>query len=77
LVEEQAMPSQNQHDAEQPTTQNQNNAMSGDPADGHRLTDNPQATAGTPAEKKPPQDQQDQATVEEFGREGMGVAAKE
>jgi len=71
------MPSQNQHNAEQPTTQNQNNAMSDDPADGHRLTDNPKATGSSPAEKKPAQDQQGEAAIEEFGRDGMGVAPKE
>jgi hypothetical protein len=71
------MPSKNQHEGETPQTQNQNNAMSEDPADGHRLTDNPKAVGKTAAEKAPAQDQQNQATIEEFGREGMGVAPKE
>jgi hypothetical protein len=71
------MPSKNQHEGESPQTQNQNNAMSDDPRDGHRLTDKPGPVGQTPAEKKPPHDQQDQAAIEEFGREGMGVAAKE
>ena len=57
------------------TTQNQNNAMSDDPRDGRRLTDNPEAPIGNT--KKPPHDEQNQATIEEFGREGMGVAPKE
>ena len=65
------------HNAEQPTTQNQNNAMSDDPADGHRLTDNPEGIEKTPVEKAPENDQQNQATVEELGREGLGIAAKE
>jgi hypothetical protein len=65
---------ENSHRSNPPLTQNQNNAMSDDPRDGHRLTDNPKATA---AEKKPLHDRQDQATIEEFGREGMGVAPKE
>jgi hypothetical protein len=57
---------------------NQNNQISDDPADGHRLTDKPEATGKkTPAEQPPEQDQQGQATVEEFGEEGMGVAPKE
>jgi hypothetical protein len=55
----------------------QNNQMSDDPKDGRRLTDNPEPKSKTPAEKAPPNDAQDQATVEEFGEEGMGVAAKE
>jgi hypothetical protein len=71
------MPSKNLHTGEQPTTQNQNNAMSDDPEDGHRLTDKPGPAGKTPAEKPPAQDQQNQATVEEFGREGMGVSPKE
>jgi hypothetical protein len=56
---------------------NQNNQISDDPADGHRLTDKPEVVAKTPAEKTPKQDQQNHATIEEFGREGMGVAPKE
>ena len=69
--------SKGQHVGETPQTQNQNNAMSDDPADGHRLTDNPEAIKKTPAEKAPKHDQQNQATIEELGREGLGVAAKE
>ena len=65
------------HNAEQPTTQNQNNAMSDDPADGHRLTHNPGANKKTPVERAPDHDAQNQATIEEFGREGLGVAPKE
>jgi hypothetical protein len=68
---------QNSHTGETPQTQNQNNAMSDDPADGHRLTDKPGAIGKTPVEKTPKQDQQNQATIDEFGREGMGVAPKE
>jgi hypothetical protein len=71
------MPSKNLHNAESPQTQNQNNAMSDDPADGHRLTDNPKAVGKSPVEKAPPHDQQNQATIEEFGEEGMGVGPKE
>jgi hypothetical protein len=71
------MPSKNQHEADSPQTQNQNNAMSVDPRDGHRLTDKPGAEGTSPAEKPPLQDQQNQATIEEFGDEGMGVAPKE
>jgi hypothetical protein len=66
-----------QHVGEQPTTQNQNNAMSDDPADGHRLTDKPEAINKTPVERGPENDAQNQATIEEFGREGLGVAPKE
>ena len=69
--------SQNGHTGETPTTQNQNNAMSDDPADGHRLTDKPSPIGKTPAEQAPENDAQDQGTIEEFGREGMGVSAKE
>ena len=68
---------QNRHSAQSPQTRNQNNAMSDDPKDGHRLTDKLGPIGRTPADKAPPSDQQDQATVEDFEREGMGVAGKE
>jgi hypothetical protein len=68
---------QNSHTAESPQTQNQNNAMSNDPRDGHRLTDNPKNIGNSPTGKVPPHDGQNQATIEEFGEEGMGVAPKE
>lgn len=71
------MPSKNLHNAESPQTQNQNNAMSEDPRDGHRLTDNPKASCKTPVEKVPEGDEQDQSTIEEFGKQGMGVAPQE
>jgi hypothetical protein len=68
----------NSHLSNPPLTQNQNNAMSDDPQDGHRLTDKPGPVGSTPMEhKKPRHDEQNQATIEEFGREGLGVAAKE
>ena len=59
-------------------SQNQNNQMSDDPGDGSRNSD----TLGrdgepTPAETAPPQDAQDQSTIEAFGEAGAGVAAKE
>jgi len=68
---------ENSHAAESPQTQNQNNAMSNDPKDGHRLTDKPGPIGKTPVEKTPAHDEQNQATIEEFGREGLGVAPKE
>ncbi len=69
---------QNSHTGETPTTQNQNNAMSDDPGDGHRLTDKPEAAKGkTAAERPPTGDAQEQPTPEEFGERGMGIAAKE
>ena len=68
---------QSSHSAESPQTQNQNNAMSNDPQDGHRLTDKPGKDGSTPVEQPPEHDAQNKATVEEFGKRGMGVAAKE
>ena len=68
---------ENSHTSNPPLTQNQNNAMSDDPGDGHRLTDKPGAIGKTPVEKAPPHDAQNKAKVEEFGERGMGVAGKE
>jgi hypothetical protein len=67
----------NSHRTDPPLTQSQNNAMSDDPRDRHRPTNNRKAAEKSAAEKKPPQDCQDQTATEEFGRAGMGVAPKE
>ena len=58
-------------------TQNQNNEMSDDPGDGARGSFTIGKDGSTPVEKKPPHDAQDQSTIEAFGEEGAGVAAKE
>jgi hypothetical protein len=70
--------SKSQHglDDEQPQ-QNQNNQMSDDPADGNRESFIAGKDGTSPAEKKPPQDRQGQSTIEAFGEEGAGIAAKE
>lgn len=56
---------------------NQNNLMSDDPGDGNRTSFTTGKDGETPVEKAPRHDTQNQATIEEFGREGMGVASKE
>ena len=58
-------------------TQNQNNEMSDDPGDGSRTSFTLGKDGNSPAEKKPPNDAQDQSTIEAFGEEGAGIAAKE
>lgn len=70
--------SKSQHglDDEQPQ-QNQSNQMSDDPADGDRVSFTPGKDGSSPAEKAPKQDWQDQSTIEAFGEEGAGIAAKE
>ena len=65
------------HKAETHNTQNQSNAMSDDPKDGDRLTEKPNPIRNTRVERAPDQDDQNQATIEEFGRGGLGVAPKE
>ena len=65
----------NPDSAERPL--NQNNQMSDDPGDGSRKSFNLGKDGSTPAEKAPEQDQQDQSTIEAFGEEGAGIAAKE
>lgn len=56
---------------------NQNNQMSDDPADGSRNSFVLGKDGDSPADKKPPNDEQDQSDIEAFGEEGAGVAAKE
>lgn len=66
------------HVSDAPLTQNQNKAMSDDPKDGNRPTDKPAADGKSRVEaKRPRHDEQNQATIEELGREGLGVAPKE
>ena len=70
--------SKSQHDSESDQPQNQNNAMSEDPADGSRNSFTTGRDGGrTAAEKAPEQDVQDQSDIEAFGEEGAGIAAKE
>lgn len=66
-----------QHTPTGDNPQNQNNAMSDDPEDGNRESFTTGRDGKSPAEKPPEQDEHNKATVEEFGREGLGVAAKE
>lgn len=56
---------------------NQNNQMSEDPGDGSRTSSTLGRDGTTPAEKRPKQDRQDESTIEAFGQEGAGIAAKE
>jgi hypothetical protein len=56
---------------------NQNNEMSDDPGDGSRKSFTLGKDGEAPVEKKPEHDAQDQSTIEAFGEEGAGVAAKE
>ena len=57
--------------------ENQNNAMSNDPADGGRKAFKTGRDGVTPVEKSPEQEGQEESAVEAFGEEGAGVAAKE
>jgi len=73
------------HRSDQPLAQNQNkaqgnaqdSAMSGDPGDGQGVSDKRGIIGREPVEKVPGNDLQNQATIEEFGEEGLGVASKE
>lgn len=56
---------------------NQNNQMSEDPGDGSRNSFALGKDGESPAERKPPNDSQDQSAIEAFGEEGAGIAAKE
>lgn len=59
------------------TSPNQNNAMSEDPDDGDRESFVTGKDGSTPVEKAPPGDAHDEATIEDFGKRGLGVGAKE
>jgi hypothetical protein len=68
----------NQHNADSTNRAlNQNNQMSDDPGDGSRKSFTLGKDGETPVERAPAQDSQDQSTIEAFGEEGAGVAAKE
>ena len=68
--------SHHNHDSiEQPL--NQNNQMSEDAKDGSRDSFTLGKDGKTPVERAPEQDEQDQSTIEAFGEEGAGIAAKE
>jgi hypothetical protein len=71
--------SKNQHNPDtDDQALNQNNQMSDDPGDGSRKSFTVGRDGGaTAAERKPKHDRQDQSTVEAFGEEGAGIAAKE
>lgn len=64
------------HDSQQ-STENQKNEMSDDPADGARRSFTLGKDGDTPVERPPEHDEQDQSTIEAFGEEGAGIAAKE
>jgi hypothetical protein len=70
--------SKNQHNPDSSNQAlNQNNQMSDDPGDGSRNSDRLGRDGASPAEKAPPHDRQGQSTIEAFGEEGAGIAAKE
>ena len=71
--------SKSQHRSNEPQiSANQNNQMSDDDAgDGNRTSFTVGKDGTTPLEKAPEQDAQDQDTIEAFGAEGAGIAAKE
>ncbi len=71
--------SKSQHRSNEPQiSANQNNQMSSDdPGDGNRTSFTVGKDGSTPVEKAPAQDAQDQSTIEAFGEEGAGIAAKE
>jgi hypothetical protein len=70
--------SKNQHNPDSTNRAlNQNNQMSDDPGDGSRKSFTLGKDGNTPVEKAPEHDEQDQSTIEAFGEEGAGVAAKE
>jgi len=68
--------SQHRHDSMQ-MTQNQNNQMSDDPADGSRGPDAQTKGGKEPTNQIPEEQSQNQGTIEAFGKQGAGIAPKE
>lgn len=58
-------------------TQNQKNQMSEDPGDGARGKDSKTKEGKEPTNQIPDEQSQNQGTIEAFGEEGAGIAAKE
>ncbi|HEX8216002.1 MAG TPA: hypothetical protein VF577_00935 [Allosphingosinicella sp.] len=58
-------------------TQNQKNQMSDDPGDGARGQDVKAKDGKEPTNQIPDEQSQNQGTIEAFGQEGAGIAAKE
>lgn len=70
-----AVSQHNQGDAHM--TQNQKNQMSEDPGDGARNADSKTKGGKEPTNQIPDEQTQNQGTIEAFGEEGAGIAAKE
>ncbi|HEY0013837.1 MAG TPA: hypothetical protein VGB79_13425 [Allosphingosinicella sp.] len=68
--------SQHNHDDMQ-MTQNQKNQMSEDPGDGARGKDATTKEGKEPTNQIPEEQTQNQGTIEAFGDQGAGIAAKE
>jgi hypothetical protein len=68
--------SQHRHNDAQ-MTQNQKNRMSEDPGDGARNGDAKAKSGKEPGNQVPEEQSQNQGTIEAFGQEGAGIAAKE
>ena len=58
-------------------TQNQKNQMSEDPRDGARNADVKTREGKEPTNQIPEEQTQNEGTIEAFGQEGAGIAAKE
>ena len=68
--------SQHRHNDMQ-MTQNQKNRMSDDPGDGARGKDAKAKAGKEPTNQIPREQSQNEGTIEAFGEEGAGIAAKE
>jgi hypothetical protein len=68
--------SQHRHTDAQ-NTQNQKNQMSEDPRDGARNADAKTKEGKEPTNQIPEEQTQNEGTIEAFGQEGAGIAAKE